>query len=488
MLLPLLLAAVSVVAAGIAAYGTSAVWVELGSDAGLQLIYFSRRLQWPLLTLCVVSAFGLVVLVVTGRVRAWWLIGLLPVLALFTHRFATSPMRDFRVLDNPPLVSAEAVAWSPANPDGLTDDDYVVGVVLPGVGPAGGGPAAPEGIAYPYALLYRAPMVVQSVREQRVAVLWSAYANFARAYLVDRDLSPREIEVVSQPASATLLYNARYGEFINTVSARTQHARSPTGFRQPLAVTAMTFGRWRSLYPETRVALPPPRSDAAAWRASVPIRPRDMPRVSHGSSRPGQASPTAPGPEPSGPGPAGRSLTETPVIVVGSEPPLALLPSDVSNIPLNLEVGDVPLLVLRDPNTLRIRAFQRRVGGTTLRFALVREPSTRLAVVAGGSSSSIETSTPATGGGWSLRELETSTRWSFRGVCLEPSGPWAGRQLSTIGVFEGAYIEVLQYWMPQLQVHHVTADDFVQLPPEPPAEPPKPATRPTRRQGGGVRR
>ncbi|MFN4242580.1 MAG: DUF3179 domain-containing (seleno)protein [Tepidisphaerales bacterium] len=462
MLLPLLLAAVSVTTAAVAAYGTSAAWVDLWGDAGLTLIYLSRRLQWPLLTVCVLSAAALVTAVAAGKTRAWWLIGLLPVLALFAHRFATSPMRDFRVLENPPLVALDVAASSETAADGLSDDDFVVGVVVPATGAPAGGPAASEAIAYPYALLYRSPMIVQSVREQRIAVLWSPFANFARAYLIDRDLNPREIEPVSLPANATLLYNARYGEFINTVSGLTQHGRPPTGFRQPLPVSAMTFGRWRALYPESRVAVPPPRTDTAAWRASVPVRPR---------------SPLATTTR----GAAETQATETPVVVVGGGgpvPPIVLLPSDVSNIPLNLDAGGVPLVVLRDPATLRVRAFQRRWGDTTLRFALTAESASRTGTPASGSAGA------ASGGAWAIHETETGTRWSARGVCIEPSGPWAGRQLAPVGVFEGAYFEVLRYWMPELQVHHVTAEDFVALPPPTVPEPPAPATRPARRPSG----
>lgn len=450
MILPLVMIVVAVLAAALASYGTSATWVTLWGDTGLELIFLSRRLQWPLFALCLLAAAALIALVVSGKRRVWWLIGLAPVLALFAHRFATSPMRDFRVIENPVLVTADAAAHADTNPHGLTDDDFVVGIVVPpgsgGAGGGGGGGAGGgEAIAYPYAMLWRAPLVVQTVREQRVAVLWSPLANFARAHLVDRDLSPREIEPVSMPANALLLYNARYGEFINSVSGLTQHGKPPTGFRQPIPVAAMTFGRWRSLYPDTRVAAPPPRTDTAAWVASVPLRPR-------------QPMPTRPSPDQPAAAVEAWSGVETPVVVVWTASPMVLLPTDISDIPLNLTVAGQPVLVLRDERTRRVLAFSRQLGDSVLRFAVARDG-------------------PA--GNLVLREVDSNTRWSTRGACQEPTGPWAGRQLPTVGIFEGGYFEVLRYWMPDLIVHHVTAEDFVELPPPPP--PPPPPTRPARR-------
>ena len=55
----------------------------------MMIITLARRLQWPLIVLSMMACLGLIGLVITAKRRAWWLIGLAPVLALFAHRFAT---------------------------------------------------------------------------------------------------------------------------------------------------------------------------------------------------------------------------------------------------------------------------------------------------------------------------------------------------------------------------------------------------------------
>ena len=100
---PLLLIALAVSAAAMLAYGTSPNWSQF--EQGLRVIVWSRRLQWPLVTLSLLFCVVLIGLVVVGQRRAWWLIGLGPVLALFVHRFgADNPLAPC-VADNPPLLA-----------------------------------------------------------------------------------------------------------------------------------------------------------------------------------------------------------------------------------------------------------------------------------------------------------------------------------------------------------------------------------------------
>ena len=86
------------------AYGTDPYWGRFSS--GLGLITFAHRMQWLLTIVALVGSLGLVGMVIAGKTRAWWLIALGPVLALFVHRFAANPMRHFRIVEEPPTVLA----------------------------------------------------------------------------------------------------------------------------------------------------------------------------------------------------------------------------------------------------------------------------------------------------------------------------------------------------------------------------------------------
>ena len=86
------------------AYGTHPQWAQY--DVGLSLIMATRRLQWPLAAVSIIFSLVTCATVISGARRAWWLIGLAPVLALFVHRFATSPLNRFGVNDEPQFVTA----------------------------------------------------------------------------------------------------------------------------------------------------------------------------------------------------------------------------------------------------------------------------------------------------------------------------------------------------------------------------------------------
>src|SRR5205814_476482 len=161
-------------------YGVSPALAQYSH--GLQVIMLARRLQWPLVSLSIILCLVLLVLVISGKRRAWWLIGLGPVLALFAHRFATSAQNQFSVIENPPIVSIDEASF-------LHDDDWVVGVNFDD-----------QAYAFPYAQLYATPVVIHTAREKRMMLMWSPLANFARAALVDRDLHARELDIVSMPA------------------------------------------------------------------------------------------------------------------------------------------------------------------------------------------------------------------------------------------------------------------------------------------------
>src|SRR4051812_9423838 len=143
-LLPLLLLIIATLAATIVAYGTHPTFAQFSH--GLGLILFSRQYQWPLATLSILLCLFLIGLVVSGKRRAWWLIGLGPVTALFIHRFYTDPLRIYSIADN---LEERTISSNQAS--FLNDDDFVVGLNFNGTD-----------YAYPYYAIYRQPVVMQS--------------------------------------------------------------------------------------------------------------------------------------------------------------------------------------------------------------------------------------------------------------------------------------------------------------------------------------
>ena len=116
-------------------YGTHPDWAQF--QYGLTLITLTRRLQWPLVAVSLVLCIALIALVISAKRRAWWLIGLAPVLALFMHRFTAGPAAPFAVLDEPAFASAAEATF-------VRDEDYVVGLEF-----------QDDHYAYPYATLFQ---------------------------------------------------------------------------------------------------------------------------------------------------------------------------------------------------------------------------------------------------------------------------------------------------------------------------------------------
>jgi len=171
--IPLLLLVFAILAGAVVAYGPNAVWAQY--PHGLDFIIWSRRLEWPLVALSIILCITLLGLIVSGKRRAWWLIGLGPVLALFVHRFVTDPAGGLGIIDNPAFASA---ADNPA----LPDDDYVVGLHF-----------GDFIYAYPYSILFDNPVVLQSDHDKRIMLMWSAFANRAVVTTIAREFRARAV-------------------------------------------------------------------------------------------------------------------------------------------------------------------------------------------------------------------------------------------------------------------------------------------------------
>jgi len=373
--LPLILSFLATLAAAAMSYGTDPRWMEQGSW-GLGVIVLSRRLQWPLVAVSLVLCVSLLGLVISGKRRVWWLIALAPVMALFVHRFVTAPSNRYAILDEPTFVSA-------ADAKQIRDEDYVVGVVFDD-----------QPYAYPYAALYGAPVIVQSDRERRMLLIWSGPANAATAMTVSRDIKARDLDIVCDPADTLLVYNGRTGEFIVGLTGQTTRGEPPAGVEKPLSSTKLTWKQWRAAHPDTRVLNAPSRGP------TTPLSPH-LPSIN-----------------------AKLGVT----LIAQGNAVIAVRGDDIGAAPLNLKVGDVPVVVFRDRFTGQICAFDRRLEADLIpQFKLPRDAKQREKGVA-------------------VVDSDTSTGWSGRGVAVDGNKEWRGKKLTAVDVREDIYLGAAQFW------------------------------------------
>lgn len=383
MIVPLLLVLISTLAAGIIAFGTHPNWAQFSH--GLDMIYISRRLQWPMVALCMILCIVLMGLVISGKRRAWWLIGLGPILAMFVYRFSGSSMDAFSVVENPEFT----VATHAGN---VRDTDYVVGLKF-----------ADQYYAYPYAGLYKSPVIFQTDRTDRMLLMWSAFADRATAVRISNELRRRDVEIVSMPANALLLYNSRLGEFINALTLQTRDGQKPVGLGNTIATYKMTWLQWRTLHPNTRIMQYAPVSLASA--PTGPIQPYYKLPV----TAPDDNEPVA--------------LLQTPI-------PLAIPDKLIQDLPLNLMAGDVPVLLFRDKQTGQLRAFDRRLEDDLVPRFMPNSDVRRKNVA--------------------LLDSDTTVGWNIEGRALDGDPTFKGRQLTEIPVEDHLYLGVLRNWYPNL--------------------------------------
>ncbi len=398
MIRPLLIIAVAGLSAACVAYGTSPAWIQY--PHGLEIIVWFRRLQWPLVTLSLIACIGLIALVISGRRRAWWLIALAPVLTLFAHRFATGP-------EAARMLVAENPVFAVADQAGISDDDWIVGITF-----------GDSNFAYPYSALFSNPVVFQADHEKRFILMWSAYANRALAMPISQEFKPRDLEVVSTPANALLLYDSRRGQFINGLTGQTIQRAMPQGFIKslPIATSKMTFGQWRELHPDTLVWQ---RANKAGEPAPhQPLMPA-WPMPPQGLERPASAR----------------------IAIVGAASPMAFDSSALTSTPVNVKADDVPILLFRSPETGAICAFDRRLMDRQGKLDLIlhfdanrHHKKFPLAF---------------------LIEAGSNTGWSDDGLCIEATGDvkaMKGRRMNRVAIDDDLPWGVMKFWYPDLQL------------------------------------
>jgi len=391
-LVPLLLICGAAGSAAIVAYGTSS---ELAWYAhGIDIIILSRRLEWPMVALSLALCAALLGVAIAGRCNIWWLLGLGPVLALFIRGFASAYHPPITLLDAPPFVSINQVAE--IQPAAIqTQDEYIVGFVFDG-----------KPYALPYHQLARWPLILISAFDKRALVIWSMTANCAVVLPLDRDTSPREIEVVSRPADSLLLFDSRLGQFIVGVTGRTVHGDKPAGFGTPLIAQTMPFADWIGEHPDTLVM------DASS---------------NDGTTMTSPALPSIRFHVPIG-GPGGQ----TRIAMFPTSQPAAVLSDVELDRPLNIQAGDKSLLLERDPRTRMLRAFDRHLKEDLfLTLKPILRPMRKHPEIA-------------------LVDSESESHWTLD--CRAVDGPLKGERLREVPIEDGLYWGVMKFWLPDLKL------------------------------------
>jgi hypothetical protein len=314
-ILTLLLVALACAAAAAVAFGTDPRLAE--RPDGLHWITLTRRFQWPLMSLCLILCVFLIGLVVAGKRRAFWLVALLPVLFFFYQRFTGQAYRQMAILDAPTFVTPEKATF-------LKNESPVVGLIF-----------EDTPYAYPVGTLAQAPVVVHADSDKRLILMWSPYAARARAFVIDHSFKTRELDIVSMPANAMLLYNSRIGQFINAFTGTTLSGERPEGFKNSVDTFKTTWKSWRSDHPNTKVLSAAVSSTGEKLQPIFPTPDADPKVPAH-----------------------------TRVTLVDTAQPIAIQPERVSaGEPLNLAAGGLNLLVFREKGGGKIRAFDRSIKG-----------------------------------------------------------------------------------------------------------------------------
>lgn len=385
MIAPLLLLFFAVICASVVTYGTHPNWAEFGW--GLDWIMLTRRLQWPLVAASVFCCVVLLGLITSGKRRAWWMIGLAPVVALFYHRFVSISDNAMGIVENPPFVTVDRATF-------MREDDMVLGLMF-----------RDEPFALPFAALYAQPVVFCTEREHKLVVFWSAFANRALAFSVSRELKPRDLEIVSVPANGLLLFNRKHGQFIaGMTGVRPGDGARPVGLEQQIRTNKHTWHDWRALHPTTRVMVPRGPLDLLPPRAVEPYFKLPAQSVSSTDTRR--------------------------VTVVGAGEVLAVDPARLPVEPVNVTVHQTRVLLLLDPATRTLRAFNRQIKGDLFPTFKPHKIARDNTVV--------------------MKDGDSDSLWSADGRCV--SGELKGERLTPLPVDEDVPLAVLRYWYPELVV------------------------------------
>jgi hypothetical protein len=235
-------------------------------------------------------------------------------------------------------------------------------------------------------------------------LMWSPCAGRAVAFAIDHTIKLRELDIVSMPANAMLLYNGRIGQFINAFTGLTPQGERPSGFVSPVQTHKMTWRQWRAAHPNTRVMAAPvwPEGERPEPRyPCLPIR-IDAPATSRAALIP----------------------TTRPVVVIGEAG---------ESGPFNVTAGGTHLLLVRDKSG-GLRAFDRAVKGDLFpkfqKRTIARKPDV------------------------AMIDSDTQSLWTFDGRCID--GFAKGEQLREIAIEGGLPLGVVASYYPDVEIVRLT--------------------------------
>jgi hypothetical protein len=129
----------------------------------------------------------------------------------------------------------------------------------------------------------------------------------------------------------------------------------------------------------------------------------------------------------------GAVKPQTPIVLLATTRPVAILPDDITTSPINIDVGDQPVLLFRD-DTGAIKAFDRHLEPDLIaHFSLSTSARRRGAFVDAG----------------------TDTGWNRKGVAVDGEKSRLGKKLAPIDLQADVYWGVAKYWMPGMKLLRV---------------------------------
>jgi hypothetical protein len=131
---------------------------------------------------------------------------------------------------------------------------------------------------------------------------------------------------------------------------------------------------------------------------------------------------------------------DTPIVLLSTTQPVAILSSQISAGPANVHAGEIPLLIFRDVMSGEVRAFDRHVEADLIpQFVLNRDLKRK----------------------GLFRDVDTNTCWSASGIAVDGEKERLGHKLAQVDAQEHVYWGVAKYWWPNLELVKAQAEPVV---------------------------
>ena len=304
----------------------------------------------------------------------------------------TGTFRNLQVVDRPAMVAAGDARF-------MKDDEFVVGMVVD-----------EQAYAFPYRQLFNHPVILQPIREKRVALFWSAFANRAMAVHVSRQI-----------------YRPRVGSGFDALQC-TAGVRRARGAVHQWAdrAGARWDGAWR-----VSLARADDEGDVGAVAGDASADAGDgAAGTGQCANRAGPAAISDADSEGGGVAAADRDAGGG----VRDDPAGGDSEKAISDQPINTAVGEIPAVIFRDPASGQVKAFERKYDERSSRF--LSNPSPRRASK-----------------GVFMLDVATNSGWNTSGVAVDGEADIIGKRLPPIAnVEEGLYYGVMREWYPEMEL------------------------------------